>query len=266
MSILEFMKLKGVRPIVMLTAYDYPFAKIVDEAGVDGILVGDSVSMVVHGLPSTHHATMEMMVMHTAAVARAVRRALLVSDMPFGSYETSRREAVVNAMKLVRAGADAVKIEGGREVVDKVEAIVKAGIPVMGHIGLTPQRYLVLGGYRKRGKTVREAEELLEDAKALEEAGAFAIVIEFTAEEVAERITQTLSIPTICIGSGRKCDGQILVLHDVLGLSDKVPPFAKKYVDLRRIVLKAVKDYVSDVRERRFPSEEHVFHMKEEWR
>ncbi len=265
MSVREFVSLKGKRRIVMITAYDYPFARIADEAGVDAILVGDSASMVVHGLPSTHHATMEMMLLHTSAVARAVRRAMVVGDMPFGSYEASRVEAVKNAMRFVRAGADAVKLEGGVEVVDKIEAIVKAGIPVMAHIGLTPQRYLVLGGYRRRGRTVTDAERLLEDAKAVEEAGAFAVVIEFTAEEVAAEITRRLRIPTICIGSGRYCDGQVLVLHDVLGLSEHTPPFAKKYADLATIARNAIEKYVREVREGKFPGEEHVFHMKERW-
>ena len=249
----------------MVTAYDYPFAKIVDEAGVDMVLVGDSAAMVVHGLPNTNMATMEMMLLHTAAVARAVRRAMVVADMPFGSYEASRAEAVRNAVRFVRVGADAVKLEGGVEVFDRVEAIVRAGIPVIGHIGLTPQKRLVLGGYRRMGRTVEEAEKLLEDAKALEEAGAFALVIEFTAEEVAAEITRRVKIPTICIGSGRYCDGQVLVLHDILGLSETLPPFAKKYADLRSEALRAVKAFVEEVRTGAFPSEEHVFHMREKW-
>jgi len=254
--------MKGSRKIVMITAYDYPTAKLVDRAGVDMVLVGDSVGMVVYGFPSTHYVTMEMMVLHTSAVSRAVEKAMVVADMPFLSYEHSRREAVLNAGKLVRAGADAVKLEGGVEVVDKVEAIVKAGIPVVGHIGLTPQRYLVLGGYRRRGRTVEEAERIIEDAKALEEAGAFAIVIEFTAEEVATKITQQLNIPTICIGSGRYCDGQVLVLHDVIGLSETPPPFAKRYANADKLILEAVKNYAREVREGLFPTEKHVFHMK----
>ena len=266
LTVRDILAMKGRRRIVMVTAYDYPFARIVDEAGVDMVLVGDSAAMVVHGLPNTNLATMSMMLYHVAAVSRGVKRAMVVGDMPFGSYEASRSEAVRNAVRMVRAGADAVKLEGGVEVADRVEAIVKAGIPVVGHIGLTPQKRLVLGGYRRRGRTVREAEELLEDAKALEEAGAFAIVIEFTAEEVAAEITRRLRIPTICIGSGRFCDGQVLVLHDILGLSDFTPPFAKRYADVRRVALEAVKRFAEEVRSGVFPSEEHVFHMKEEWK
>ncbi|MET1100961.1 MAG: 3-methyl-2-oxobutanoate hydroxymethyltransferase [Pyrodictiaceae archaeon] len=256
------MKKKG-EPIAMVTAYDYPTAKIVDEAGVDMILVGDSVGMVVYGYPSTHQVTMDIMLKHTEAVARAAKRALIVADMPFGSYETSSEEAVKNAIRLVRVGAGAVKLEGGTEYADRVRAIVNAGIPVMGHIGLTPQRYLRLGGYRKRGKTRSELESLIEDAVSLEEAGAFAIVIEYTAEEAAREITRRIEIPTICIGSGRYCDGQVLVLHDILGLSEHIPPFAKKYANLSEIILDAVRRYVEDVKTRRFPGEEHVFHMKE---
>jgi len=171
---------------------------------------------------------------------------------------------VRNAGLMLKAGADAVKLEGGAEQADKIEAMVKAGIPVMGHIGLTPQRYLVLGGYRRRGKKIREAEKIIEDAKALEEAGVFAIVIEFTAAEVAKIITEEVSVPTICIGSGPYCDGQVLVLHDLLGINEQVPPFAKKYADLHGIVIEAVKNYVREVKNALFPSEEHYFHMKEE--
>ncbi len=265
LTVRDVLAAKGRRRLVMVTAYDYPFARIVDEAGVDMILVGDSAAMVVHGLPNTNMATMEMMLLHTAAVARAARRAMVVADMPFGSYEASRAEAVRNAVRFVRVGADAVKLEGGAEVADRVEAIVAAGVPVVGHIGLTPQKRLVIGGYRRRGRTVEEAEKLLEDAKALEEAGAFAIVIEFTAEEVAAEITRRLRIPTICIGSGRFCDGQVLVLHDILGLSEEPPPFAKKYADLRSEALRAVRRFAEEVRSGAFPSEEHVFHMKEKW-
>ncbi len=266
LTVRDIMGMKGEKRIVMVTAYDYPFARIVDEAGVDMVLVGDSAAMVVHGLPNTNLADMHMMLYHVAAVSRGVKRAMVVGDMPFGSYEASRSEAVKNAVRMVKAGADAVKLEGGLEIVDRVEAIVKAGIPVVAHIGLTPQKHLVLGGYRRRGRTAREAEELLESAKALEEAGAFAIVIEFTAEEVAAEITRRLSIPTICIGSGRFCDGQVLVLHDILGLSDSIPPFAKKYGDLRKVALEAVRRFAEEVRTGAFPSEEHIFHMKEAWK
>ena len=265
LTVRDILAMKGRRRIVMVTAYDYAFARLVDAAGVDVVLVGDSVGMVVHGLPSTRQVTMDMMLLHTESVARAVRRAMVVADMPFGSYEASREEAVRNAIKLVRAGADAVKLEGGVEYADRVEAIVRAGIPVMGHVGLTPQRSLVLGGYRRRGRTAEDAERVIEDARAVEEAGAFAVVIEYTAEEVAAEITRRLRIPTICIGSGRYCDGQVLVLHDILGLYEEVPPFAKKYADLATVVREAVARFAAEVRRGLFHSEEHVFHMKERW-
>ncbi len=246
-------KYKNGERIVMITAYDYPFAKIVDQAGVDMILVGDSAAMVVLGYESTLPLTLDEMLTFVRAVARAKPKALIVGDMPFGTYEISKEDAVANAIKFVKAGAEAVKLEGGVEVADKVKAIVDAGIPVMGHVGLTPQKFLKLGGYRMRGKKEREAEELIEDAKALEEAGAFSIVIEFVKPEVAEKITRSVNIPTICIGAGKMCSGQVLVLHDVLGLSENPPPFAKAYVNLREIALNAVREYVKEVREGKFP-------------
>ncbi|RLG84479.1 MAG: 3-methyl-2-oxobutanoate hydroxymethyltransferase [Thermoprotei archaeon] len=263
-TVKDILKMKGKKKIVMITAYDYAFARLVDKAGVDVILVGDSVGMVMHGLSSTIPVTMDDMIHHVKAVAAAKPRALIVGDMPFLSYEVSREEAVRNAGLLLKAGAEAVKVEGGVEIVDKVEAMVKAGIPVMGHIGLTPQRYLLFGGYKKRGKYVHEAEKIIDDAKALEDAGAFAIVIEHTASEVAEIVTKKVNIPTICIGSGPYCDGQVLVLHDILGLSEHIPPFAKKYVDLASIVVQAVSQYAREVREGVFPSKEHYFTMKKE--
>ncbi len=239
--------------IVMVTAYDYPFAKIVDEAGVDLILVGDSAAMVMLGYESTLPISVDEMLTLLKAVARAKPKAMIVGDMPFGSYEVSNEEAVRNAIRFVKAGAEAVKLEGGKEVADRVKAIVDSGIPVMGHIGLTPQKFLRLGGYRLRGKKDEEVEELIEDAKALEEAGVFSIVIEFVKPDVAERITKSVKVPTICIGAGGGCSGQVLVLHDVLGLSESPPPFAKAYVNLREIALNAVKSFVKDVREGRFP-------------
>ncbi len=263
-TILDIVRRKGREKIAMITAYDYAFARLVDKAGVDIILVGDSVGMVMHGQQSTLPVSMDDMIHHVRAVATAKPRALVVGDMPFLSYETSREDAVRNAGLLVKAGAEAVKVEGGSEITDRVRAIVDAGIPVMGHIGLTPQRYLRLGGYRRRGRRLEEAREIVEDAKALEEAGVFAIVIEFTAAEVAKRVTEEVSVPTICIGSGPYCDGQVLVLHDVLGLYEEVPVFAKKYVDLYTIVIDAVKRYVDEVRGGIFPGREHYFSMKEE--
>jgi len=259
----DILKMKGKRVITAITAYDYPTALIVDEAGVDLILVGDSLGMVVLGYDSTLRVTLDDMIRHTAAVARARPRAHVVADMPFGSYEASPHQAVESAVALVRAGGEAVKLEGGSEYADRVKAIVNAGIPVMGHVGLTPQRHLRLGGYRPRGRRAWEAREILLDAEAVQEAGAYAIVLEFVAEEVAELVTRRLSIPTICIGGGRKCDGQILVLHDVVGLTREPPPFAKRYADAWSLMRRAVEDYVREVREGAFPSEKHVVHAKE---
>jgi len=243
--------------IVIVTAYDYPFAKIVDEAGVDAILVGDSLSMVVMGYDSTHRIGLREVIHHVKAVANARPRAMIIADMPFGSYEESPEKALRNAIRLIRAGADAVKIEGGAEVGDVVKKLVRAGIPVMGHIGLNPQRHLIVGGYKLMGKNANTALKILNDAKVLEEAGVFAIVVEHTVAEVAKLITESVSVPTICIGSGPWCDGQVLVLHDILGLSNQTPYFAKMYADLRRIALEAVKMFVDDVKSGRFPSQEH---------
>jgi len=258
-TIRDVVKAKGKYLLAMITAYDYAFAKLVDKAGVDIILVGDSVGMVVHGYRNTYRVDMDMMLLHVSSVARAEPRALIVGDMPFLSYETSVEEAVYNAGLLIKAGAEAVKIEGGSEYVDVVKALVRAGIPVMGHIGLNPQRALLIGGYRKRGLKPGEAEKIIEDARALEKAGVFSIVIEYTAADVAKEVTDEVSVPTICIGSGPYCDGQVLVLHDVLGLYEDIPPFAKKYVDLSKIVVEAISKYVDDVRNRRFPEDKHYF-------
>ncbi len=260
----DFVKMKGREKIVMVALYDYISAKIADEVGVHGVLIGDSVIMNVYGFKSTHYATIRDIVRHVQAVSNANPRYLIVGDMPFMTYETSKKDALKNASKIIRAGADAVKVEGGQEIADKVEALVKAGIPVMGHIGLTPQRYLTLGGYRLMGKTVDIAEKIIEDAYALQDAGAFSIVIEFTVSEVAAEITRSLKIPTICIGSGPECDGQILVINDILGISEIQPFFAKKYANLRDIIREALKNYVEDVKNGRFPSEEHFRRMKRE--
>jgi 3-methyl-2-oxobutanoate hydroxymethyltransferase len=249
--------MKGVEKIVMVTSYDFPTARLVDEAGVDSILVGDSLGMVVLGYESTLSVTMKDMIRHVSAVARAKPCALVVADMPFMSYEPSARDAVLNAGRLVRAGAEAVKLEGGSEIVDRVKAIVSSGIPVVGHIGMTPQKVNKLGGYRRMGKTESEERILLEDAKALEDAGAFALVIEFTKADVAKKITESISIPTICIGAGPYCDGQVLVIYDILGLSPFIPPFAKKYVDLSDVIRKAVRSYVEEVRKGVFPGPQH---------
>ncbi len=256
-------QMKGRKRIVMVTAYDYPTARVVDQAGVDIILVGDSLSMTVLGNPSTLQVDMETMLRHTEAVARASPRALLVADMPFMSYEMGGAEAVKNAGQFLRAGADAVKIEGGEDYADIIRSFVRAGIPVMGHIGLTPQKHKLLGGYRLMGRTASEALQIIKDAIALEDAGVFSIVIEHTASEVAAEVTKRVSVPTICIGSGPHCDGQVLVLHDILGLSESPPPFAKKYVDLASEMRAAIAKFKEEVEGGLFPEEGRYWRMKE---
>lgn len=243
----------------MLTAYDAPMAEIIDECGIDMILVGDSVGTVISGYPNTLPVTVEEMIYHTKAVCRKVKRALVVIDMPFMSYQVSIEEAKRNAGRMIKeSGAEAVKIEGGISVKDVVKAIVDIDIPVVGHIGLTPQSIHKFGGY----KIQKQREKLLEDAKAIEEAGAFAIVLECIPEEIAKEITETLTIPTIGIGAGRYCDGQVLVIHDLLGmLGDFRPKFVKRYVDLRSIISKAVKEFIEEVKTGAFPTEEHIFRM-----
>lgn len=261
-TVRDIIKAKSNRKIVMVTAYDYAFARLVDSAGVDIILVGDSVGMVVHGYPSTHYVDMDMMLLHVSSVARARPRALLVADMPFLSYEPDPVVAVENAGLMIRSGADAVKIEGGSEYADTVKAMVRAGIPVMGHIGLNPQRSLVIGGYRKRGIRDSEAQSIINDAVELERAGVFSLVIEFTAADVAKEVTEKVSVPTICIGSGPHCDGQVLVLHDILGFYPEIPPFAKKYTNIAEIVVKAVETFAHEVRTGAFPAPQHYFTKK----
>ena len=248
-------KKKGGEKIVMITSYDYISTKIVDDAGVDGILVGDSVGMVLLGYESTLPVTMDEMLHHVKAVVRAKPKALIVADMPFMSYETSVKDALENAGKFMKAGADAVKLEGGVEIFETVSSLVKSGIPVMGHIGLNPQRVLTTGGYRYRGRNVDEALKLVEDAKALEEAGVFSIVLELVYAEVAKVITNEVSVPTIGIGSGPYCDGQIIVLHDILGLTPYNLSFVKRYADLYNVVKDAVSQYREEVRKGIFPGE-----------
>lgn len=237
----------------MLTAYDYTMAKIISRSNVDAILVGDSLGMVMLGYTSTLPVTMAEITHHLKAVVRANPPQMIIADMPFMSYEHSKKEALKNAGKLLKHGADAVKIEGGVEVADKVSAMVKAGIPVMGHIGLTPQRYLQIGGY----KIIKDEEKLLKDAKALEEAGAFSIVIENVYAEIAKKITEEVSIPTICIGAGPYCDGQVLVIHDLLGLGDFIPYFAKPYLNLKKEIEDAINRFAEDVKKGAFPSKEY---------
>ncbi|HSO13431.1 MAG TPA: 3-methyl-2-oxobutanoate hydroxymethyltransferase [Anaerolineales bacterium] len=254
--------------ITMLTAYDYPTAMAMDKAGVDSILVGDSLAMVVLGYENTLPVTMEEMLHHCRAVARGAKTALLVGDMPFMSYQVSVEEAVRNAGRFLgQGGMDAVKLEGGRERADAIRAITGAGIPVMGHIGLTPQSVHQLGGFRAQGKTASAAKRLMEDAMILEEAGCFSIVLESVPARLAELISKKLSIPTIGIGAGNGCDGQVLVTHDLLGLFDRfTPKFVRKYADFHNEMQKAFADYIEDVETRRFPAPEHTVEMAdEEW-
>jgi 3-methyl-2-oxobutanoate hydroxymethyltransferase len=254
--------------ITMLTAYDYPTAMAMDKAGIDSILVGDSLGMVVLGYENTLPVTMEEMLHHCRAVARGAKAALLVGDMPFMSYQVSVEEAVRNAGRfLQQGGMDAVKLEGGRERADAIRAITGAGIPVMGHIGLTPQSVHQLGGFRAQGKTASAAKRLVEDALILEEAGCFSIVLESVPARLAELISKKLVIPTMGIGAGGGCDGQVLVTHDLLGLFDRfTPKFVKKYADFHGEMQRAFADYIEDVETRRFPATEHTVEMDDkEW-
>lgn len=257
------------RPITMVTAYDYPAAQLADRAGIDAILVGDSLAMVVLGHPNTLAVTMDEMLHHARAVARGAGRGLLIGDLPFMSYQASPADAVRNAGRyLQEASMDAVKLEGGRRVAEQVEAIVGAGIPVMGHIGLTPQSVHALGGWRVQGRSVRGARALLEDALALEEAGCFSLVLESVPSRLAGLITRRLRIPTIGIGAGREVSGQVLVFHDILGLYDRITPrFVKRYEQLSSRTLDALVEFRREVEEGLFPGDEHSYSMKEEtWR
>ena len=252
------MKEQGSK-IVAITAYDFPTARIVDQAGVDIALVGDSLGTVLQGHDSTIPVTMEQMIYHTSMVSRAVKRPLIVADMPFLSYKVSKEQAVVNAGRfLSEGGAEAVKLEGSEEVSPMIDAIVSAGIPVMGHIGLTPQAVHAHSGYRVQGRGMEAAQRLKYEARRLEELGCFAIVLELITVEVSTEIRQSLSIPTIGIGSGIGCDGQVLVLHDAIGFSDKQPPsFVKEYANVFEVARDAVAQYVTDVRNVDYPGEEH---------
>jgi 3-methyl-2-oxobutanoate hydroxymethyltransferase len=253
------------KKLSMLTAYDYSMAKIIDESGVHGILIGDSLGMVVKGEEDTLSVTMEEVIYHTKAVKRGAKNALVVSDMPFLSYQVSIEQAVLNAGRLVKeGGASAVKLEGGANVAAQVKAIVDAQIPVMGHIGLTPQSVNAFGGFKVQGKSEAAAKQLIEDAVLLEKAGAFSIVLEGIPEKVAELITKAVSIPTIGIGAGKHCDGQILVYQDMLGMfSDFVPKFVKQYANLGTIMKEAIGSYVNEVQEGVFPEEKHTFKIDE---
>lgn len=258
-------KAKGEK-ISMLTAYDYSTAKLMDEAGINGILVGDSLGMVVLGYEDTLPVTMEDMIHHTAAVCRGAKNTLVVGDMPFMSYQVSVEEAVYNAGRLMKEGrCQAVKLEGGASVCPQIRAITNASIPVMAHIGLTPQSINAFGGFKVQGKSEEAAKKLLEDAKAVEEAGAFAVVLECVPAKLAELISKSISIPTIGIGAGAGCDGQILVYQDMLGLfSDFTPKFVKKYANVGEMMTQAFRDYIADVREGSFPAPEHTFAISED--
>jgi 3-methyl-2-oxobutanoate hydroxymethyltransferase len=256
------------RKIVCLTAYDYPTARLVDEAGVDVVLVGDSLGMVVLGYENTLPLTLEEMLHHTRAVRRGVRKALLVADMPYGSFHGDKNEAVRNALRFVKeAGAEAVKVEGGERRMDLISQIVEAEIPVMAHIGLTPQSTHAFGGFRVQGKTVDAAEQIIRDARAVEAAGAFSVVLESIPRELGARITGELRIPTIGIGAGPECDGQVLVLHDMIGLSfGHTPKFTRRYANAGEAISQAVSAYAEDVREGRFPADEESYHLSGEVR
>jgi len=248
--------------IVCLAAYDYPTARLADEAGIDLILVGDSLGMVVLGYESTLPVTLDEMLHHTRAVRRGTRRALVVSDMPYGSYHTDTAESLRNAVRFVKeAGAEAVKVEGGERRLELIAKLTEAEIPVMGHVGLTPQSLNALGGYRVQGKTADAAEQLLRDARAVEAAGAFAVVLEAVPRDLAARITQELRIPTIGIGAGPDCDGQILVVNDLLGLTfGQTPKFARQYANVGETISNALRDYCGDVRSGSFPSDAESYH------
>lgn len=253
-------KQKG-EPVTMLTAYDYPTAKMLDEAGIDMILVGDSLGMVVLGYESTVPVTMDEMIHHARSVCRGAKKSLVIGDMPYLSYQINTVEAVRNAGRFIKeAGCQAVKMEGGSEYADTVRALVKAGIPVMAHIGLTPQTATALGGYKVQGKDIGSAKRIWNDARALAEAGAFAILLECVPANLAKKITEDVNIPTIGIGAGPHCDGQVLVFHDLVGLYPKfTPKFAKKYADLAPVIKKAVEDFRDEVITRKFPETCHSF-------
>ena len=263
----ELAEMKARRqPIVMVTAYDAPGGRLADEAGVDLVLVGDSAAMTVLGHDSTVPATMDEMLMLTRAVTRGARRPVIVADMPFGSYQVSDEDAVRNAIRFVKeAGADGVKLEGAGPMLSRVRAIVGSGIPVMGHLGLTPQSATMLGGYKAQGRSAEKALVLLADSRALEAAGCFSLVLEAVPAGVARRISEELAIPTIGIGAGADCDGQVLVWHDLLGLyQGRVARFVKRYAEVGTTIREALEAFAEDVREGRFPEEQHTYSMPEE--
>ena len=262
MTILDFQQYKRDRKkVAVVTAYDALFARIVEQAGIRVILVGDSLGMVVQGKPNTLTVTMEDMVYHTRLVARVVQRALVIADMPFMSYQASTEEALRNAGRLLQAGAAAVKLEGGAVMADRIKAMTNVGIPVMGHLGMTPQSVNALGGYKVQGKADDQASRLLQDAKAIEAAGVFALVLEAIPSDLAKKITHALSISTIGIGAGPHCDGQVLVLYDLLGLFDAfTPKFVRTYAHLQADALQALSRYKEEVEQGKFPSDSESYH------
>jgi len=265
-TVADILAMKGMQKITMLTAYDYPIAQLVDQAGIDMILVGDSLANVVLGLKSTTEVGMAEMIHHSKAVRRAVTRAMVVGDMPYESYQINPEESVRNAERFIKeAGCDAVKLEWFDKCLLVTEKIIKAGIPVIGHIGLTPQTADKLGGFKVQGKDAEAAAQLIRQAGNLEKLGCFAIVLECVPDKIAEIITQKLKIPTIGIGAGVHCDGQVLVIHDMLGLFERyTPKFVKKYINLSPLILQSLKDYKEEVQSGKFPDKEHSFGIKEE--
>ena len=261
-SVRDILSMKNSKKITVITAYDYTTSQLCDKAGVDMLLVGDSAGMVMLGYDNTIPVTMDQMCLFTEAVARGRQNALVVADMPFMSYQASKSQAIENAGRLIKSGADAVKLEGGVEIKDTIHAIVEIGIPVMGHIGFQPQTTTLQEGYKVQAKTKDAAIRLIESAKALEESGVFSIALEMVTKEVSKLITSSIRIPTIGIGSGPDCDGQVLVVHDVLGLYEKIKPkFAKRYLELSSDIVEAIESYKNDVVSGKFPSTEHSFSM-----
>ncbi len=261
---IQAMKNEG-KKISMLTAYDYPMALLEDRAGIEIILVGDSLGMTVLGYENTIPVTMDEMIHHTKAVTRGAKFALIIGDMPFMSYNTSERDAILNAGRFMKeGGADAVKLEGGASVKEIVKAIVRAGIPVMGHIGLTPQTISMLGGFKVQGRDAQAAQRIIDDAVLLEDAGAFSVLLEAIPAPIAKRITERLKVPTVGIGAGIHCDGQVLVVHDMLGFFDRfTPKFAKRYINLNELMLKAFGSFKEEVLNGEFPTDQHSFHIDE---
>mgnify|MGYP001157981813 CR=1 FL=1 len=263
----DFLKMKeDHEPIAMVTAYDYPSAKLAEQAGVDVILVGDTLGMVVLGYESTVEVTIEDMILHTKAVKRGAKDTFVVTDMPFMTYHASFSETLENAKQIIQlAGAHAVKMEGAGEVVDHIRKLTQAGVPVVGHLGLTPQSVGIIGGYKVQGKNAKAARKLIEDAKQIESAGAFAIVLECVPEQVAAIVSEELSIPTIGIGAGAQTDGQVLVYHDVIGYGPhRIPKFVKQYTNISEPIEMAIKQYVNDVKTKAFPTESHAYTIDSE--